>query len=159
VLVPIVVRPVKLGYELACGERRLRASRDLKLKTIPAIVRDLTTPQMVELALIENLVRNDLCILEEAEAFDRLKHEFDVRTDRDLAERLGVPVERVERYVRLARLPMLLKKALLENVITEGQALLLASQTDPKDLRAWLANTIHEKLTEEELRKRMAAGA
>lgn len=151
VLMPIMVRECRQGYELACGERRLRACREVGLKTIPAIVRDLTTPQMVELALIENLVRNDLAILEEADAFDRLKREFAVVSDTELADRLGVPRERVERYVRLARLPMLVKKALQEGHIAEDHALILGTIENPAELRKWMADTIKQKLTVEGL--------
>lgn len=161
VLVPIVVRRVPQGYELACGERRLRASRDLGRPTIPAIVRALSTPQMVELALIENLVRSDLAILEEADAFGRLKSEFHVRTDEELAARLGIAPEKVARYSRLSALPLLLKKALQEGHILEDHAMILATVSDADALRSRLAETIRGKLSPEELRDRIrtAAGA
>lgn len=158
VLVPIVVREVKRGYELACGERRLRACRDLGLPTIPAIVRDLATPQMVELALVENLMRRDLLILEEAETFERLKREFAVTSEAELAARLGLPLEAVERYRRLAQLPMVLKKALLSSLITEQHAEILSMQADERTQLRLLGEVVQEKLTPDMLRERLAVG-
>lgn len=130
VLVPIVVRRVDRGYELACGERRLRACRELGLRTIPAIVRDLTTPQMLEIALCENLVRANLSAVEEAETYERLGKEFVHLTEEQLNEKLGLPPEAAARYRRLLRLPLVVKRALASELISAEQALLLGTIPD-----------------------------
>lgn len=147
VLSPVIVRPSGDGYELACGERRLRACRELGEKTIPAIVRDLTTPQMVEMALIENLMRKDLILIEEAETFERLCIEFEKESPDQLAARLGIPRERIDRYARLTRLPMILKKAIYTELITEDDAERLSAAGSDDAMARAVAELVAERAT------------
>lgn len=156
-LVPIMVRKVERGYELACGERRVRACRELGLRTIPAVVKRLDTPQMVELALIENVVRADLVLLEEAEAYERLRKEFSVHSEDEIAERMGLSRESMQKYKRLSTLPMILKKAILSELITEEHAICLTQIKDEEKLLEFLGKTIEDKLSPEKLQEMIAS--
>ena len=155
VLVPIVVRKIKRGYELACGERRLRACRELGIKTISVIVKTMTTPQMVELALIENLIRADMLLLEEAETFERMKKEFSLSSEDEIAERMGMSKEIMQRYKRLASLPLILKKALSSELITEEHAVILAQVPNEEEMLKFLAAVVERKLTPAELKEQI----
>lgn len=151
ILVPVLARKVNRGYELACGERRLRASRELGLKTIPAIIRDLSTPQMVELALIENLIRDDLIPVEEAETYERLKKEFAIKSEKEIAEKFHLSEESVQRYKALANLPIILKKALASSLITEEQAFNLAKVRDEPEMHKLLSGVIQKDISTQQL--------
>lgn len=145
VLNPVIVRTADRGYELACGERRLRACRELGHATIPALVRNLTTPQMVEMALVENLMRKDLILIEEAETFERMCMEFEKESPDELARRLGIPREKIDRYARLTKLPMLLKKAIYTELITEDEAEALAALKDEGAMARGIAERVAAK--------------
>jgi len=129
VLEPILIRPLEskngTSYELVCGERRLRAAQLAQLAEIPAIVRDLTDEQALEVQVIENLQREDLHPLDEAEGYRQLmaKGKYDVAR---LAARIGRSVKYVYDRVKLLALTPDAKKAFLEERITAGHAILLA---------------------------------
>lgn len=139
VLEPILVRPVegKNGstYELVCGERRLRAAQLVKLEEIPAIVRVLTDQQALEVQVIENLQREDLHPLDEAEGYRQLMAtaKYDVAR---IAARIGRSVKYVYDRVKLLALVAEAKKAFLEERITAGHAILLARLTPAAQKRA-----------------------
>jgi len=127
VLQPIVVTPAGEGrYELIAGERRLRAAKIAGLETIPAIVRTATEQQKLELALIENIQRQDLNPLEEAEAYLRLQNEFNL-TQEDLAKRAGKSRSQVANTIRLLNLPQTIKDALAQGHISASNARTLLS--------------------------------
>src|SRR5437763_75633 len=106
VLQPIVVRPGENGhYILILGERRLRASKLAKKTTIPAIVKRVSNQQAAEMTLVENLQREDLDCLEQAEAFANLSTEFNL-TQEEIGKRVGASRETVSNYLRLLKLPM-----------------------------------------------------
>lgn len=126
VMQPIVVTPVEDGYELIAGERRLRASKIAGLSTIPAIVRTATEQQKLELALIENIQRQDLNPIEEARAFVRLQAEFNL-TQEDLAKRVGKSRPQVANTIRLLHLPVVIQDALSEGKINQSNARTLLS--------------------------------
>ena len=119
VVQPIVVRPAEEGgrYLLVLGERRLRASKMAGKQTIPALVRRLSPQQAAEMTVLENVQREDLNPLEQAEAFRVLSKEFQL-TQAQIAERVGVSRETVANYMRLLRLPREVMGYLLEGRLT-----------------------------------------
>ena len=132
VLQPIVVAPDKEGYVIVAGERRWHASKMAGLKTIPAIVRTLDDQSRLEVALIENIQREDLSPLELATAYAKLNQEFNL-TYKDISMRVGKGRSTVVNIVRLLSLPPPAKRALMKGKITEGHARqILALEGDPK---------------------------
>lgn len=138
VIQPIIVRPLGSGYQLVAGERRFRAARQASLKTIPAIVRQATDEQMLELALVENIHRTDLNPIERANAYENYIKTFSL-TQAEAAERLGENRSVVTNYIRLLDLPEEIKGMLAGGELSMGHArAILALPTD--DLRNKLAN-------------------
>lgn len=127
VLQPIVVTEKSHGrYELIAGERRLRASKIAGKATIPAIIRSATEQQKLELAIIENIQRQQLNALEEAESYLRLQNEFNL-TQEQVAEKVGKSRSQVANTIRLLQLPELMKEALVTGKITASNARTLLS--------------------------------
>ena len=132
ILQPLVVTRVGRTFELIAGERRLRASRTLGLKTVPVIVRDANEQQKLELALIENIQRQDLNVIEEALAYKALVDEFNL-TQEEVGRRVGKSRSNVANILRLLELPEKMLHALREGKITKSHArTLLAEQNDVK---------------------------
>ncbi|MFG6118670.1 MULTISPECIES: ParB/RepB/Spo0J family partition protein [Thalassobacillus] len=104
ILQPLIVRKSIKGYEIVVGERRYRAADAAGLEAVPAVVRELTDEQMMELALLENLQREDLSPVEEAQAYKQLIHELGI-TQETLAKRLGKSRSHIANLVRLLTLP------------------------------------------------------
>jgi ParB family chromosome partitioning protein len=121
VIQPLVVTQVGGEYQLIAGERRWRAAQLAGLTTVPAIVKETTPQQMLELALVENVQRADLNPLEEAGAFRQLMDEFGL-TQEEVAERVGKSRTAVANTVRLLRLTNDVKEALAAERISEGHA-------------------------------------
>ncbi len=121
IIEPLIVRKIDGGYELIVGERRWRAAQRAGIREIPVIVRDVTTGEAMELALIENLQREDLNPLEEAEAYKRLMEEFQY-TQEELAKRIGKDRTTVANAVRLLKLPQGIKAHLADETISSGHA-------------------------------------
>ncbi|WP_149428089.1 MULTISPECIES: nucleoid occlusion protein [Exiguobacterium] len=120
-LQPIVVRKQGTGYEIIAGERRYRAVRSLGWETIPAIVKEMTDETTASLALIENLQREDLTPIEEAEAYERLLALQEI-TQEVLARKLGRSQSTIANKLRLLRLPTDVREALKKRTITERHA-------------------------------------
>lgn len=122
---PIVVTASRPGdptpYVIIAGERRWRASRLAGLNDVPVVIKEASSQEMLELALVENVQRADLNPLEEANAYDTLMEEFGL-TQEQVAERVGKSRTAVANIVRLLRLPDLTKHALIEGQIHEGHA-------------------------------------
>jgi len=121
VISPLILRRGRDGYELVAGERRLRAARLAGLKTVPAIVRDLADAEALELALVENLQREDLNAVEEAEAYRRLTEDFGLSQE-DVAQRVGKDRSTISNALRLLRLPARILEDLAAGSLTEGHA-------------------------------------
>jgi ParB family chromosome partitioning protein len=137
VLQPIVVRPSAGGFEVVAGERRWRAAEAAGLSSIPAIVRSLTDQEALELALVENLQREDLNPIERARAYRRLMQEFGL-TQEQIADRVGKSQPSVANALRLLHLPAQIQASLEAGRISEGHArALLALGTDQGMLRLW----------------------
>lgn len=133
VLQPIVVRPaVGGGYELIAGERRWRAARETGLKTIPAVIKGSTDSEALQLALVENIQREDLNALEEARAFKRLMDDFEV-TQADLGEMVGKNRTTVANTLRLLNLAEEVQEMVLNDNLSAGHARALLSLPDPED--------------------------
>ena len=132
VIQPVVVRRVNGTYQLIAGERRWRAARQAGLERIPAVVRDVTDAESLEMALVENLLREDLNPMEEAEAYQKLLAQFGW-TQEELAQRIGRDRSSIANSLRLLRLPELIQADLRGGRLTMGHALALLSLTSPAD--------------------------
>ena len=118
---PIVVRRCEDGFELIAGERRLRASQLAGCETIPALVKKASDREMLELALLENLQREDLNPLEEARAYQRLLHEFQLRQE-DVAQCVGKDRSSIANALRLLKLPQEFQDDIEAGRLTMGHA-------------------------------------
>ncbi len=137
VLQPIVVRPSAGGFEVVAGERRWRAAEAAGLSTIPAVVRSLTDQEALELALVENLQREDLNSMERARAYRRLMQDFGL-TQEQIAERIGRSQPSVANTLRLLHLPPQIQASLEAGRISEGHArALLTIGVEPAILKLW----------------------
>jgi ParB family chromosome partitioning protein len=156
VLQPVVVRRMNSGYQLIVGERRWRAAKLAGLSQIPAVVREATDAQSLELALVENLLREDLNPMEEAEAYQRLLAEFGW-TQEELAQRVGRDRSTIANCLRLLKLPEVIQADLRAGRLSMGHARALLSLTAPLDqlrLRAEiLAHSWSVRATEEGVKR------
>lgn len=118
---PIIVRQSVKGYEIIAGERRFRASKLAKKTTIPAIVRDFSESQMMEVAVLENLQREDLTPLEEAQAYEMLQKNLGL-TQEEVSKRMGKSRPYIANYLRLLTLPSKTKHLLQHGELSMGQA-------------------------------------
>jgi ParB family chromosome partitioning protein len=143
-------------FILIAGERRLLAARSAGLEEVPAIIRDASEQQLVELALVENVQRADLSPLEAAEAFRQLNEEFNLSHE-DIAARVGKSRTAVTNTLRLLRLPLAVQQALAANEITEGHARALLTLPTPQAQAAALERIVSAGLnvrqTEELVRR------
>jgi ParB family chromosome partitioning protein len=138
ILQPILVRRDGEGYQLISGERRLTAARRAGLTTVPAIVKDCDDRVTAEVALVENLQREDITALEAAEAYKRLIDEFGM-TQEQIALRLGKSRPAISNTLRLLKLPPDIRDSLARGVITEGHARSLLGIADPAwQHKVWL---------------------
>lgn len=132
VLQPLVVRRHGQQFEIVVGERRWRAAKMAGLTYIPAVVREATDAETLELALVENLLREDLNPMEEAEAYQRLLTEF-AWTQEELGQRVGKDRSSVANYLRLLKLPELIQADLRAGRLTMGHARALLSLASPAE--------------------------
>jgi ParB family chromosome partitioning protein len=121
VLQPVVVRQTLSGYELVAGERRWRAAQRAGLQVIPALVKDYTDGEMTEIALIENLQRENLNPIEEAQAYRRLMNEFGL-TQEEVSQKIGRSRSLIANMVRLLNLPDVIRDHVSRGTISMGQA-------------------------------------
>src|SRR3990172_547671 len=132
VLQPVIVRKVGLGYELVIGERRWRAAKMAGLEKIPAVVRDVSDKESIELALVENLLRENLNPIEEAEAYRKLLADFGW-TQEELAQHVGKDRSSIANYLRLLKLPEVIQTDLRSGQLTMGHARALLALSSPQD--------------------------
>ena len=138
ILQPLLVRPLtgeEADFELVAGERRWRAAQRIGMHEVPVIVRPLGDSEALEIALVENLQREDLSPLEEAEAYSRLMEEFG-RTQGALAEAVGKSRSHVANTLRLLSLPVPVRRRLDEGELSAGHARALLAAADPIALAA-----------------------
>ncbi len=149
VLQPIVVRSGDEGLELVAGERRLRACKMLGLDTIPAVVRDLSDEDLAVLALVENLQREDLHFLEEAQGYQRLLEEFGL-TQEELAKRIGKSQSTIANKIRLLKLSPPVQDFISREIISERHARALLKLPGEEEQLAILEKIIERGLTVQE---------
>lgn len=130
VMQPVTVRKSVKGYTLVAGERRLRASKRAGLLKIPAIVTGMSDREMMELAIIENLQREDLSALEEAESYKELMTKAKLTQD-ELSQRLGKSRSYIANMLRLLNLPLMVKRAMNEQKLSSAHGRTLLSLKEP----------------------------
>lgn len=151
-LQPILVQDRKDYYEIIAGERRWRAAKIAGLKEIPVIIRNYTDQEIVEIALIENIQREDLNPIEEARAFKKLLEEFHLKQD-EVAERVSKSRTAVTNSVRLLKLSDSVQQMIIDDMLSTGHARALIPIED-KELQLQLAQRIFdEKLSVREVEK------
>lgn len=151
ILQPLVVtEKADGGYELIAGERRLRASQIAGLVTVPAIVRSVTQQEKLELALIENIQRQNLNAIEEAFAYRRLMDEFNL-TQEEVAEQVGKARSTIANLTRLLDLPEPIQKALVDKKISVGQGKALLSLNSEAEQMDVFKSMLGEKMTVREV--------
>ena len=131
VIQPIIVRNALRGYEIIAGERRFRASQKIGLEKIPAVVRDFTDQQVMEIALIENVQREDLNAIEIASAYQQLVEKFSY-TQEELALKVGKSRSHVANFMRLLQLPEEIKQNVSRGTLSMGHARAIAGVKDDK---------------------------
>lgn len=136
IIQPLVLRKTSKGYEIIAGERRWRAAQKAGLAKVPAIIKDVDTQEALELALVENLQREDLNPMEEARAYDQLIEQFGLSHE-EISKRIGKDRSTVTNQLRLLKLPDEVAEALIEGEITPGHArALLSLQSNEHILKA-----------------------
>jgi ParB family chromosome partitioning protein len=154
VLQPVVVRPLQDGrFELIAGERRWRAAQRAGIHQIPALVRDVPDERLLELALIENLQREELNAIEEAEAYRVLIDDLQL-TQNEVAERVGKQRTTVSNALRLLGLPASVKDMVRAGSITMGHARALLALEDSKEIEALATRVAAEGLSVREVESR-----
>ena len=144
---PVIVRQsIIKGYELIAGERRVRASRLAGKTTIPAIVRQLDEEVMIEIAVVENLQREDLNPLEEAEAYEMLMSKLNL-TQAEVAERIGKSRPYIANYLRLLTLPEQIKAWVTDKEMSMGQARTLLGLKDKDQIIKVAEQVMDQQLT------------
>ncbi|MDO8451738.1 MAG: ParB/RepB/Spo0J family partition protein [bacterium] len=125
IIEPLVVAKTPAGYQIIAGERRWRASKLAGLLTVPVVIRETTAKGMLEMAIVENVQREDLNPIERAQAFQRLVEEFGLPLG-DIAKRVGKSESYVSNTMRLMALPDAIKDGLISGAVTEGHARAIA---------------------------------
>lgn len=133
VIQPVVVQKKGDFYELIVGERRWRASKKIKLEKIPAVIRETTNKESLQLAIIENIHRHDLNPIEEARAYDRLTSEYGL-TQESVAKKVGKDRASVTNYLRLLKLSQPVQKDIIAGRLSMGHARALLGLSSEKDI-------------------------
>ena len=152
VLQPLLVKQRDGYYEIVAGERRWRAATKAGLKEIPVIVRDLTEQEILEISIIENLQREDLNPIEEANAYKRLMEEFGLTQD-VVSERVSKSRTAIANSVRLLKLSPDVQQMLIDELISAGHARALLGISDPEEQYVLAQRAFDEKLSVREIEK------
>ncbi len=152
VLQPIIVRKSIKGYDIVAGERRFRAAQQAGLTTIPAIVREFSETLMREIALLENLQREDLSPLEEAQAYASLLDHLSV-TQEELAKRLGKSRPHIANHLRLLTLPDEVQKLIADGTLSMGHGRTLLSLKNKNKLAPLVKKIVDEELNVRQVEK------
>jgi ParB family chromosome partitioning protein len=152
VIQPVLLRSRSSGFELIAGERRWLAARKAGLRKIPAIVREIPDDRVLELALVENIQRQELNPIEEANAYLRLQQALGI-TQEDLAQRLGKDRSSVTNCLRLLRLPPDLQLLVEEEKVSMGHARCLLGLDGPDSQRVWARKVIERKMSVRDLER------
>lgn len=142
---PIIVKKSIKGYDLVAGERRFRASKIAGLTTIPAIIRDFSEEQMIEIALLENLQRENLNVIEEALAYKAMIEKLNL-TQEELSNKVSKSRSHITNILGLLRLPSDIQKMLINNEITMGHARVLSKLENEDKMIEYAKKIVEEKL-------------
>ena len=143
---PIIVKKSIKGYEIIAGERRFRASKLAGKTTIPAIIRNFTDEQMMEIALLENLQREDLTVIEEAAAYQKMLTALNL-TQEDLSKKVGKSRSHITNILGLLRLPESVQRLILNHELSMGHARVLSKLSDESKIREVAEKIVSENLT------------
>lgn len=150
ILQPIIVRKSIKGYEIVVGERRFRAAKAAKLQSVPAVVRELDEKQMMELAVLENLQREDLNPIEEGAAYQTLMEKLGL-TQEELAKRLGKSRPHLANHIRLLSLPAKIQALISDGKISMGHGRALLGLRQKEQLQAVAEKTVRDGLNVRQL--------
>ena len=154
---PIIVKKSIKGYDIIAGERRVKASRLAGLTTIPAIIRDFTDEQMMQIALLENLQRENLSAIEEAAAYRDILNALQL-TQEELAKKLGKSRSHITNILGLLRLPNEVKDMINSSKISMGHARILSKLEDEEKIKELADKIVEEKISVRETEKENANG-
>lgn len=143
---PIIVKKSIKGYEIIAGERRFRASKLAGLETIPAIVKDFSDEEMMQIALLENLQRENLTSIEEAKAYKSIIESMNITQD-ELAKKVGKSRSHITNILGLLKLPASVQDMVLYNKLSMGHARVLSKLDDPKTIEDLAQRVITEDLS------------
>jgi len=155
IITPLLVRPkgktdsgplARATYEVIAGERRLRAANELKMKEVPCTVRNMTDEEAAQIRIIENLQREDVGAIDEAEGYDLMAKKYKFTMDA-LASKVGKSVSYISGRMKLLSLPQEIKKAISEGIISPGHGLVLSRVKDAGEQKELCKAIIHDKLS------------
>ena len=146
VIQPLIVRREDSGFEIVAGERRWRAAKIAKLEKLPVVIRTATDQDVAELTLIENIQREDLNPIEEAEAYEKLTERFGL-THEEIAKKTGKNRSVITNQLRLLKLSEKTKEALVSGAITAGHARALLAASSPEQMDSLLGEVLKKDLT------------
>lgn len=152
IIQPLILRKSIKGYEIVAGERRFRAAKEANLTEVPAIIQDLTDQKMMEIALLENLQREDLSIIEEALAYKNLLEELKL-TQEELSEKLGKSRSHIANTVRLLTLPDEVINHINNRELSMGHGRAILGLKDKKHLNSVVEKTLKEELNVRQIEK------
>lgn len=139
IIQPLLLRKDVVGYELIAGERRLRAAKIAGLSQVPVVIKDVSNTDLLQISIVENIQREDLNPLEEAEAYQLLMSEFDLTQDQ-VAKRVGKSRSSVANFLRLRKLPEQIKAGIIDRTLSMGHArAMLGAETSAQQMSAWRA--------------------
>ena len=147
---PIIVKKTIKGYDIVAGERRYRASKKAGLTTIPAIIKDFTDEEMMNIALLENLQREDLSAIEEANAYKNMLDSYQI-TQEELANRVGKSRSHITNMLGLLKLPANVQDLVLYNKLSMGHARVLSKLEDRDKIEELADRVIKEDISVREL--------
>lgn len=150
ILQPIIARKSIKGYEIVVGERRFRAAQKVGLTEVPVVVKDLDEQKMMELALIENLQREDLNPIEEATAYEKLMEHLSL-TQEQLANRVGKSRPHIANHLRLLQLPNVVQQFISDGKLSMGHGRALLGLKEKQKLSVLLEKVLQEKLSVREV--------
>lgn len=154
---PIIVKKCIKGYEIIAGERRYRASKIAGLKTVPAIVKDFSDDEMMQIALLENLQRENLTSIEEAKAYKSIIDSMHITQD-ELAKKVGKSRSHITNMIGLLKLPGSVQDMILYNKISMGHARVLSKLEDQKQIEELADKIVDENISVHEL-ENLASGS
>jgi len=154
ILEPLIVRPVESGYEIIAGHRRFLAAKEAGLTEVPCIVKEVNKREAAEISLIENLQRENLNPIEEANAIKKLIDEFNF-THEEIAKKIGKSRVYVTNILRLFKLPQEIKDKIEEGEISEGHARVLLGVKDEREMIRLAEEIVRKKLSVREIEKRV----